>query len=100
VNICNGVGSAAPGSVNFDLALGDTMYRAPDVVARGTVNTDYALHELQTATNLVATGLSSFARSPDCAKWSLNAASGITAGRVYSHRLLTTSGWIVIDAEL
>lgn len=100
VNMWSGVGSATPGSVNFDMALGTTMYRAPDIVARGVVNTDYSLHELQTATNLVASGLSSFTRSPDCAKWSLNASSGIVAGRVYSHRLLTTSGWLVLDAEL
>lgn len=100
VNLWSGVGSAVPTSVNFDMALGTTMYRAPDVIARGTVNVDYALHELQTATNISSTGLSSFARSVDVAKWSLNALSGITAGRTYSHRLLTTSGWLVLDAEL
>ena len=100
VNLWSGVGSAVPTSVNFDMALGTTMYRAPDVIVRGTVNVDYALHELQTATNISSTGLTSFARSVDVGKWALNAASGITAGRVYSHRLLTTSGWLVLDAEL
>jgi hypothetical protein len=97
--MCLGVGSAAGASANFDFPLAQTMYRAPDVIARGSLIKDYDLHELQGAVNLSATALVSFARSPDYAKWSLNAPS-VVGGRIYSHRLLTTSGWLVFDAEL
>jgi hypothetical protein len=75
------------------------MYRAIDMKFRGVLNTDYALHDLHTALNLVGTAVASFARSSDCMKFSI-AAPGITTGKIYSLRMLTTSGVMIADAEL
>ncbi len=98
VNVAYGAGNALSSGANFELLMPVSMFTAPRIIFRGILNTDYGLHDPQTAANVVVTSFSSYERSLDIAKFSLD--GSVTAGKLYTARLLTTSGYMVIDAEL
>ncbi len=97
VNVCIGF-APSTGGANFDLPLRATMRIAPTVTAKGTIITDYDAQTVA-GTGVSVTGLTSYARSKTHAKWTLDKTGGFTAGNPYQHRLVTTSGALVVSAE-
>lgn len=99
VNIGPGL-AVSVDSVNFDILLPFPMYAPPTISYKGVLDTDIYFQAVIGATLITGATFTSFARSKNMAKWSMNKTGAYTAGDAHNFRLQTTSGKLVIDGHL
>lgn len=94
-----GFAASSGNSVNFDMPISPPMYLPPTFGIKGTIDTDIIV---AVAGGSVITGctITSFARSRDIAKWTVDKTAGFTPYSAYALRLATTSGKLVLDGYL